>query len=487
MTVRDAINELDDNEKRRCVFSMDQNLFKPEYLEGNLSIIPMVTAVIGAVVLSIVSVVGFCLTLMPIAKNALHGLYSVFPKFFDMVAEAKAAQSGILSQKGGSQARIALGSIARVLLCMVPNVRTITDFDDELLDPKAYFIKAIPWMCLQVFMGVFIFFGYPARIANKVSTFGTSVFDVVLLNVDPVAWVEKLPTKFTILSLSSEGSNDPFDKVVVKATKEAYNSLVGELTDVTKEQRVQVGKQVENWIINEITPYSQYANPDAYTYTVKARIETQPPDISRVHDKHVNGSHQYVFVRPLAEFETGTAMSTENLYLRVDYVFTDKAKSEKGLKSVDCVMSIPSNLKINNVGGQVPTVTVDLKVEYSSNAVLQTLSKATGVYNGVDVFVKVNEGTNILIITPQNQKEKLPEGGGLTSISGLSYVQNNNVHGIKSINFTGSSILFTPVAEGSGIKPWAWGQGPKNETNQTPEDKPNKDKEGTGSGNGIGI
>ena len=38
------------------------------------------------------------------------------------------------------------------------NIKAFTDFDDADIEPKAYFMKAIPQMCACVIIGIFIFF-----------------------------------------------------------------------------------------------------------------------------------------------------------------------------------------------------------------------------------------------------------------------------------------------------------------------------------------
>ena len=174
------------------------SLFNIQWSKGNLGSINFIVQWLSWASVILISIVGFGIVIFSIGKNALAGLYAVSPKLWDRVDEVKKANISA-KQGSGNQLINILGSIPTILCKALPNVKAMTEFDDEQISPKVYFMKSLPVLCLQIFVGVFIFFGYPSQVANTVSKFGTGVLDVVFANVDPTAWISKLPGEISVV------------------------------------------------------------------------------------------------------------------------------------------------------------------------------------------------------------------------------------------------------------------------------------------------
>lgn len=454
---------------------MGDNLFSPEYTQGNLAEIDFIADKIGWIAVIVISIVGFGIVMATLLKNALHGLYAVSPKFWDRVDEAK--KSSLRgNNSGGNEITRVMGSISIVFLNCLPNVKALTDFDDEVLDAKAYFMKAIPLACIQIFIGVFIFFGYPARVAEKFSDFGRGLFDVVLMNVDPLAWVQSLPDKFAVVSLATDGSKSDVDQAINKIAKEVFNTYVGELDDMTKEKRLEISKQIEQWVIeNTEKEYSTYCNTDKYKMSVTARVNVSEPNLDRVHDKEENGIHTFAYKTPMDTWEHGSAKDVSTKWLRYDLVFTPVA-SKGDTSSVDCTMSIAnSSFSVVDGGKKIEIKLPAAESDYGISA----LSRAVGVVNSGGEDIKVNiayDGTEKITITPQTSGKNLSDAKTVSQVSGLYYFMGTSKHAIRDITTGGSSYPhFTPKKDSDSVQAWDWGSGPNKKTDSSANDEDNEE------------
>ena len=141
------------------------DLFAEDWTQGNLNSIPWLTNNLGKLACIVISAVGFGIVIFSILKNALSGLYVVNPKLFDKVDDVqKAIGLGDYAAEGAlgglTQKVPKIGSILQSLLALIPNVKALTDFDgvdSSVIDKKQYFMKAIPWLVAQIFIGMIIF------------------------------------------------------------------------------------------------------------------------------------------------------------------------------------------------------------------------------------------------------------------------------------------------------------------------------------------
>lgn len=255
------------------------SLFNIQWSKGNLGSINFIVQWLSWASVILISIVGFGIVIFSIGKNALAGLYAVSPKLWDRVDEVKKANISA-KQGSGNQLINILGSIPTILCKALPNVKAMTEFDDEQISPKVYFMKSLPILCLQIFVGVFIFFGYPSQVANTVSKFGTGVLDVVFANVDPTAWISKLPGEISVVNYVTKGSKVPFDTNVLKVSQAFQASLASNVSGITADSLESCSLQFEQLALQEMAKMTEAMDTDRYKLSVDATFYREGSDYS---------------------------------------------------------------------------------------------------------------------------------------------------------------------------------------------------------------
>ncbi|MCI9050715.1 MAG: hypothetical protein HFI05_02135 [Lachnospiraceae bacterium] len=441
------------------------NLFSAEWTVGDLSTIGFIKKWLGVVAVLFISIIGFGIVIATIIRNAINGLYAVNPKFWDRVDDVKRSAFNTKNE-GGNNISKTTGTIIQFVLNLCPNIKMLTDFQDgNNLDAKAYFMRAIPMAVIQIFIGVFIFYGYPSKVADKFAEFGTGVLDVVLYNVDPTAWVNKIPTEFVSVKLSTDGAKDDISKAINKIAKQAWNAYVGELSDMTKEKRLEIGKSIENWVISNTEPdLSSYCNTDRYELSVTATIYNQEPDIERYHGVEVDGIYTFAYYTPLDTWSHGSTKNTTNKYLY--YYLEFKPKASKGdTTSVECKMTTRGGTAWE---ASEHSITITADSEGNSISSFNGLNEITGyamMNDGAKVKIRITKTNNTLTITPTPLSANIKDAQSIVSISGLYYQMASNKHKITEIvKGAGNETSFTPINSDGGILNWNWGEAPSKST-----------------------
>lgn len=255
------------------------SLFNIQWSKGNLGSINFIVQWLSWASVVLISIVGFGIVIFSIGKNALAGLYAVSPKLWDRVDEVKKANISA-KQGSGNQLINILGSIPTILCKALPNVKAMTEFDDEQISPKVYFMKSLPILCLQIFVGVFIFFGYPSQVANTVSKFGTGVLDVVFANVDPTAWISKLPGEISVVNYVTKGSKVPFDTNVLKVSQAFQASLASNVSGITADSLEDCSLKFEQYALSQMAPWTEAMDTEHYKLSVDATFYRAGTDFS---------------------------------------------------------------------------------------------------------------------------------------------------------------------------------------------------------------
>lgn len=422
----------------------NHNLFQVEWTEGNLGSIKFIVEILSTVACWLISIVGFGIVIFSIMKNALAGLYAVSPKLWDRVDEIKKANISARTSEGGNQLINILGSIPTMLCKLLPNIKAMTEFEDEQISPKVYFMKSIPVLCVQIFIGAFIFFGYPAQIANKVTEFGTGVIDVVFANVDPKAWIESLPGELTSYPFVTKDSQVEYDQNILKIAKEGTSTIAGTFDDMTKESRINAALTFEQWAIQHYAGIGEYmTDTEGWTLTVSTSYSTMDmsANISRINGNSLSSDgNTYVHAAqcPVASLNTGSAKVTAGSEGYI-YVVTTFSKN-----AVDTT---------NSERSQIKDATLHLDV-----------NKATNVGNGVQIdidtsMLTLTGSTWDLNVGGTTTQVQLSISGGKVLVSGatginggiltpgpastLKYFDGENTTKIVSISVdsTGSTYL----------------------------------------------
>ena len=146
----------------------------------------------------VISATAFFIISTALLKNACAGAYVANHKFWDKVAEAHEKSDALSIATAVSFFRdkkfmeAGTGSIKDFILGIIPNIKALTDFDDADIEPKQYFIKAIPQMLACVIIGVFIYNGYYKDTAATVGEFGSVICNRVFSSVDPSSVIDTL-------------------------------------------------------------------------------------------------------------------------------------------------------------------------------------------------------------------------------------------------------------------------------------------------------
>lgn len=445
------------------------NLFSTEWTVGDLSTIGFAKKWLGMIAVLFISIIGFGIVIATIMRNAINGLYAVNPKFWDRVDDVKRSAFNT-KNSGGNNISKATGTVIQFLLNLCPNIKMLTDFQDgNNLDAKAYFMRMIPMAVVQTFVGVFIYYGYPSKVADKFAEFGTGVMNVMLYNVDPTAWVNKIPTEFASLKLSTDGAKDDVSQAINKITRRAWNAYIGELSDMKSERRVEVGKSIENWVISNTEPdLSSYCNTDKYELSVTASIYNQEPDIERYHGVEVDGIYTFAYYTPVDTWEHGSALETTNKYLYYYLEFKPKA-SRGNTTSVDCIMTTKGGTAWE---ASDHSITITVSEEASAINNFAGLNEITGyamMRDGSKVKVRITKTNDTLTITPNPLSANIKEAQSIVSIGGLYYQYGSNKHKITEIQRgSGNQTSFIPINADGGIKGWNWGESPTKNIESSP-------------------
>lgn len=174
------------------------DIMNDQRFSGAISSISWLTERIDYWFTMAITAVAFFIISAALLKNVCAGAYCSNHKFWDKVAEAheKAEALSISSAmdyvKSKGFMNTTGGGLRDGLLCLLPNIKALTDFDDVDIAPKQYWMKAIPQMLGCIIIGVFVYNGYYRDTASTVGNFGSEICDRVFASVDPVVFVDKL-------------------------------------------------------------------------------------------------------------------------------------------------------------------------------------------------------------------------------------------------------------------------------------------------------
>lgn len=308
-----------------------QDLFNEAWTMGDLNSISDIVGILGNAAMTIISFVGFAIVVFSILKNAMSGLYVVNPEFWDKVDQLKQdAKNGIQgATSGGNAAAQKLGGLFTYLLGLMPNIRALTDFEDGAdIDKKQYFLKSIPLLVAQIFIGMLIFFGYPSKIANWIGTGATYAIDVVMKNADPVTIISGVSDMFIDIKLATDGSNDPTEQLVNNASREAISTVNSKYSDMEKESLQTVAYEIEAHLMDILsgTPVvKETITGTGYTVSITSSYSNTQPKYSDGYKDVTGDGADYIKMStasngevtffawmPVASMSTGSLMTQPN-------------------------------------------------------------------------------------------------------------------------------------------------------------------------------
>lgn len=351
-----------------------------------------------------VTFVGFGIICAAIGKNCLAGLYCTFPKFFDKVdaAHKEHENEGWVDQIRGlksSYNQINGHTIGKFLLRLVPNVKSITDFEDSSVSAKDYFFKAVPLMCVAVIIGGFIYNGFHADVGAKITDFGSELFYRTIMATDPIEVFDKVTNSINRPTFASDGSDLPEDSMITDISNSAWASIKSRWSDIHGKTTVAtIGSNIENWVSTSVKTQqasgSVYEilsqNPEGWKYETDVKIVESDLDLSnyqktsKVNDTEVRmfADKTDIMDGPIG-LRAFTAKDDEETHYLVYIVKLTKI-SEKVKKGAcyDIALTASFDVKNNNV-------TIKL-----SDCVLDSSSTGSWAYtDGASVTITGSDGS----------------------------------------------------------------------------------------------
>lgn len=280
----------------------DNNLFNPQWTQGRLESIAPVVSIVSMISVWIISLGGLFLVVLPIIRFVINAIVVSAPRLCEKVDEAHKASLGFDKNN-------ILGSGLTLFLKIVPNFKALSDFERGIQDPKTFFLKGIPMFCTYTFIGTFVHYGYFSKFGQKFSQMTLGAIDMILDNVDPQAAIEALPTLYAKPKFNSEDSSNPKDKAMYSISKALYARMSSEYSNLTKEARVSLARQIDNKIgslINE-EPFPKYTGDDKYEFKPEVKITGYIEGSKDTAEKYNEKTFTHVFHKyiPVSAFDLG--------------------------------------------------------------------------------------------------------------------------------------------------------------------------------------
>lgn len=257
------------------------DIMNSDRFSGAISSIEWLTTRVDYWFTMVITAAGFFIISAALLKNACAGAYCANHKFWDKVAEAHEKNESMqLSQLFGGMKdkimNISTSGIKDAILCIVPNIKAFTDFDDADIEPKQYFMKAIPQMLGCIIIGVFIYNGYYRDTAASVGNFGSEICSRVFSSVDPATWVDKLTQTTGTPPSIYENDQTLEGKALLQITKELYKTYLSGAKNVTStEEKTSLMRDCEVMASKVLQVTVEEKTTDAGKTTENSNFETK--------------------------------------------------------------------------------------------------------------------------------------------------------------------------------------------------------------------
>ena len=439
--------------------------------QGAIDSITSVTNWVDAGFAAIITFVSFFIISVALLKNVLAGAYTAFPKFWDKVdaAHKETESQGWLQQFKDTFSRsgveqINMGTLSKALLRLMPNIKTLTDFEDDTISYKQYFIRAIPQMCLVVIIGAFIYNGYYRDVAAKVVDFGSEIFYRVVLEADPIALYDKITNTAGRPNFATGDSVDESDKFAYECSTAAYTTVIGTYTDInTADQKSALAQNLETWVLSCLQENSEYIGQEEWKSKISTTLVLGAPDLTYIHKKMSEDglTYQVAYAIPISSLGLSTTKEVDkDWYLRMIINFSKQAVEETTVsKLTDITLKLPSSALVKGS---------DTKIKLPTGTVPDG--------KGFDYGGNLNSGASV-----ENKTAVLGSDGYLT-IKGLSttgediksfacriyYVVGGKQHTITSITF--GEVSTGHVMSSSKCADFTYTAGPTLTTKKTETD-----------------
>lgn len=420
--------------------------------QGNMDTIAPIVGIIDVGFTTYLTIIAFFIIMAAMSRNILAAGYCAFPKFFDQVHEAhmEVADQTWFNRFGtvnGWKSRFQemnMSTIKKFFMRMVPDIKVLTDFEEGVYDFKSYFIRAIPQMLAVVCLGAFIYNGFYRDVASQVTNFGSEMFRRVILNTDPVTFIDRITNATGRPDFSYSEDKTTKGKLINSISQKTYSMVMSKFKDITgRDVKQNIANKIETSIAdsingdkvsNKIKDFSKYK----ISYDVKWSIGKTPYKSSPY--KSDDGNKITFALKSITVSKLGFESTYET---GVNWVLTPIVTFKK---------SFDISKAIDNLA---PSTSTTLTLYYSSTDcrkdgnkgryVVKLNSSITSLNVITSSVVKSNRGTKLEIVGDElyiyDSKRKDPPPKIVIS-TGLSYKDPE-----KAVNHTITKIVLN---DGSG-------------------------------------
>lgn len=234
--------------------------------EGAIDTISTIVSFLDGAFAFFITIIAFFIISSALMRNVVAGAYAAWPIFFDKVHAVREAAMAKKDQSINIGGRaVKAGAIMYLLAWCIPDFKELSEFRDETIRPRDYFIKAIPQMFGVVMIGVVIYNGYYRDVTSKVATLGSEIIVRTLLAVDPIKVFDDLTNSVGTPGTSSELDNSMKGKLTESITKGIYSGVISYWSDVdSKEAKSALMVQLEDKVSSELQLLDSYMDPGVW-------------------------------------------------------------------------------------------------------------------------------------------------------------------------------------------------------------------------------
>lgn len=411
----------------------------PRY-QGTVNALKGVTATMDTIFMGFISICAFFIISCALLKNVVAGVYASYPIFFDKVHDAKLSAAEKFNDKYRG-----LGSVASFLLGFLPDFKEMSEFRDDNIQPRDYFLKAIPQMFCTVMIGVVIYNGYYRDIIVKAAQFGSTMIERFLDQVDPVQVFDNITNGFGMPKSSYDAGKDSKSKLIASITKKMYSKTVSFYTDITTaEAKTALVSNQENWVAANINTLTQYTDDKKYKSSFQIDRVLGDIDVASV-NRTEDGEIIRAWVVPFSQFniQSGEHLD-EDWRLRVIVKFT---KKYSGVSSSGTI----SNAQLVLPASYKTTPTGDTTKDLIKMSTAEMKGLVAG--NSFKVDGKPAELTSKGIVVEGHIS------GDTVDVSDLYYSDSKSPSNmVKSISLSGSAGSVSYTDQDGNVPNWAPGE-----------------------------
>lgn len=397
--------------------------------EGAIDSIKSVTEVVDVGFTMFITFVAFFIISAAMLRNVLAGAYCAFPKFWDKVdaSHKEVAETGWVTRLQGLRSgyqNINIGSLAKSIMRILPNIKALTDFEDNTVEPKSYFIKGIPQMIGVIIIGVFIYNGYYRDTASTISNFGSELFERMILSADPIAIFDRITGASGKPEFASDNSLTDDGKLINKLSQASYSKVIGTYTDIKgSAAKTALATQLEAWVKDNVgNRCGEYIDRENWSYTYDVTLTMGKTSMTDSNTPDGLG-HSVVF----SDLPIATLNLDSTKEVGVDWHLTLIVNFKK--KAADTKSTTVLDLTMNVKGLMSNSKTLEFTRGGDSRLVVYANSTTIG---GKPVSFDVSTGT----LTFTDGKPS----GTTWDCAGLGYKgSNGKTHKITTIKFSSGS------------------------------------------------